>query len=231
MSGVLGFDTATAYATVAVLREGAPVGESSSGPDAAGRPRHAVSLLPEIERLVEGAGGWDSIERIGVGVGPGSFTGLRIGIATARALAQSLGKPLVPVGSLDVLARGMAESATEDELLLALLDARRSQVFAALFANGRRLWDPFVASAAEVLSRVAELERPPRCAGDGSVRFRDELEAASLPVADDDDESHRIRARYVCELAIERAPAEPQAVEPVYLRAPDAERWHERDRN
>ena len=78
---------------VGVTDDGEVVREASVGPGADGRPRHSQVLLPEIERCVEAAGGWERIDRIAVGIGPGSFTGLRIGIATARALAQARGSP------------------------------------------------------------------------------------------------------------------------------------------
>ena len=105
----------------------------------AGRPRHSELLLAEVEAAAEALGGWDEVERIAVGVGPGSFTGLRIGIATARALAQARSLPLAGVGSLDALAAGIARSpAGPGRHALAVLDARRGQAFAALRGPGRR---------------------------------------------------------------------------------------------
>ena len=108
MTVVLGMDSATADAVVAVSDGERLLRDASVGPDD-GRPRHAELLLTEVERSVAAAGGWEHIDRIAVGVGPGSFTGLRIGIATARALAQARELPLVPVSSLAALARGIAE--------------------------------------------------------------------------------------------------------------------------
>ena len=87
---VLGVDTATDHAVVGVTADGDVVREASIAPGSDGRPRHSEVLLAEIERSVEAAGGWSRIDRIAVGIGPGSFTGLRIGIATARALAPSV---------------------------------------------------------------------------------------------------------------------------------------------
>jgi tRNA threonylcarbamoyladenosine biosynthesis protein TsaB len=224
---VLGFDTATAELTVAVTRGGEVLEEASVGA-LEGHPRHAVALLPEVERLVETAGGWGEIERIGVGVGPGSYTGLRIGITTARGLAQSTGRPLAPVGSLAALARGMPSGRPR----LALIDARRSQLFAALWsADGDELWEPLVAAPAEVAERVAAEAPGALAAGDGSLRFRHELEAAGVAIPDESDPSHMVRARFVCELATDAAVADAGGVQPIYLREPDAERWIERDRN
>src|SRR5207247_3181774 len=133
------------------------------------------------------AGGWDAVGLIAVGIGPGSFTGLRVGIATARALAQALAKPIAGVGTLESLARGIGEhAAAGGRARLAVLDARRGQAFAALFApDGAALWQPLVATPEELAQRVRALGEPPLAAGDGSVRFRRELEAAGAEVLPD----------------------------------------------
>src|SRR5262245_3493361 len=111
MTTVLGIDTATADAAVAVTTAGQVVEERSAGPEENGRPRHSQALLGEVEGAVERAGGWGEIDLIGVGIGPGSYTGMRIGIATARGLAQSRGLPITGVSSLGALARGLRDHA------------------------------------------------------------------------------------------------------------------------
>ncbi len=228
LDGVLGLDTATAETTVAVTRETELVRELRVESGDGGRPRHAQTLLGEIEEAVGAAGGWERIGVIATGVGPGTFTGLRIGVATARALAQARQLPLVPVGSLAALARGIARR--EDRRpRLALIDARRGEVFAALFGpDGEVLWEPLVATPAELVGRLAQLPAPPLTAGDGSLRFRAELEAAGVDVPPDADPAHRMAARHVCALAAGVAPERPEQVRPIYLRRPDAEVWRER---
>jgi tRNA threonylcarbamoyl adenosine modification protein YeaZ len=93
------------------MRGGEVLYESLLGLSADGSPGHTTRLLEEVERAAEAAGGWSAVERIAVGVGPGSFTGLRVGIASARALGASTGLPLAGVGTLDALAHGLAAAA------------------------------------------------------------------------------------------------------------------------
>ena len=125
---ILGFDTATAATAAAVWAPGGPAVERRDDPSPGGRPAHAGRLLVLIEEALAAAGtGWDEVERIAVGVGPGGFTGLRLGIATARALSQARDLPLAGVSSLDALAAG----ADDARAVVAVIDARRGEVFAA----------------------------------------------------------------------------------------------------
>jgi tRNA threonylcarbamoyladenosine biosynthesis protein TsaB len=227
---VLGFDTATADVAVAVTRDGEAVVERRVAPGER-YPRHAAALLPEVEAAVAEAGGWEAISMIAVGVGPGSYTGLRIGISTARALGQALGKPLAGICTLDALARGIAQRpAAGDRATLAVLDAKRSQAFAVLHdARGQRLWEPLVAGPDELATRVAGLRDGPLAGGDGSVRFRQDLEAAGAEVLADGDPAHRLQARHVCLLAEGSEGSPPDEIRPIYLRPPDAQVWLQRD--
>ena len=228
MTTVVGLDTATDDVSVAVLRDSEVVAERLVAKPAAGHPRHSEMLMVELEAAVGESGGWAAVDLLAAGVGPGSFTGLRVGIATARAIAQSLRKGITPVGTLDALARGIAEHASgSSRPILAVLDARRRQVFAALF--GPRRWEPFVASPRELCERVAALPAGALAAGSGALRFRGELEAAGAEVLADADSAHRVWARHVCRLAEDGTPSPPEAVQPIYLRPPDAELWLERD--
>jgi tRNA threonylcarbamoyladenosine biosynthesis protein TsaB len=195
-----------------------------------GGPLHTVALLGEVEEAVAALGGWQAVEAIAVGRGPGTFTGLRVGIATARALGLSRGLPVRGVCTLDALGRALAERPGPAPRLAAL-DARRGEVFSALYsAAGERLWGPVVGTPAELAERLAGLPRAPLAAGSGAVRFRQELTDRGVEVPDDADAVHRIAARHVCALAADEADAgDAGPVAPIYLRAPDAERWRERD--
>ncbi|HEX2127739.1 MAG TPA: tRNA (adenosine(37)-N6)-threonylcarbamoyltransferase complex dimerization subunit type 1 TsaB [Solirubrobacterales bacterium] len=226
-TAVVGFDTATSDATVAVAEGGRLVFEERAEPAADGRPRHAGALLELVDRAVDAAGGWQRVGHLAVGLGPGTFTGLRIGISTARALAQARGLEIAGVSSLAALARGTGGQ--NGRLRLALIDARRREVFAALYDEaGEAVWEPFVAGPDALRERLATLEVPPLAAGDGSLRFRQELEAAGVEVPPDADPVHRMAARYICELADSADRVRPDQVKPIYLRRPDAEIWRER---
>ena len=225
----LGFDTSTSELSVALATGASVLAERAVGPDERGRPRHARALLPAVEDVLAAAGGWDRVGRLAVGVGPGTFTGLRIGVATARALAQARGLGLAGVSSLAALAAGAEdEGGNGDRPRLALIDAKRNEAFAALHGpRGEDIWPPWVGPPEELAERVGRLDRAPLAVGDGAVRFREQLEAAGAVIPADEHPAHKVRARHLCRLA-EKVPDEHE-VEPNYLRRPDAELWRERD--
>jgi tRNA threonylcarbamoyladenosine biosynthesis protein TsaB len=234
---VLGLDTATDDVAVAVTRDGEVVADRRVDARPGEYPRHATALLAEAEAAVAVAGGLGRVSLIAVGIGPGSFTGLRIGVATGRALAQGLACPIAPVSSLAALARGVGEQAAAaagqgagTRPLLPVIDARRTEAFAALYGpGGDSEWEPFVATPEALADRIAALADAPLAAGDGSIRFRAVLEAAGAEVLPDSEPAHRISARHVCALGEEATAVRPEEVEPMYLRRPDAELWRERD--
>jgi tRNA threonylcarbamoyladenosine biosynthesis protein TsaB len=212
---VVGIDTATASTAVAVLlRDGREV-ERRDDPAAGERPRHAETLQPLLEGALEEAGvSWQDVGRICVGVGPGGFTGLRLGIATARALAQGHDLELVGVSSLEALARG----AEVDSPVLALIDARRGEVYAAAYDGQRTLMEPVALAPAALAGRG----RFRLAVGDGAIRFRAELERAGVVVPHDGSRAHRVSALMVCRLGRTREPVDRDALLPDYRREPDA---------
>lgn len=132
---VLAIDTSTLRASVALLEDqpgGTPAVLASGESDSA---RHSDNLLPLIDRvLVEAGRRIADVGAIAVGVGPGSFTGLRIGMATAKGLAFSTGVPLWAASSLAALAQDAAAHAPDREaIIVAALDARRDEIFAGAF--------------------------------------------------------------------------------------------------
>ena len=216
---VLGMDTSTAATSACLLRangeafEVVPAAESLAGP-----PSHARELMPALADVLDRAGlDWPDADVIAVGTGPGTFTGLRIGIATARALAHAHGAGLRPVSSLAALAAGI-----DAELRLPVLDARRGEVFAALYRGEEQVWAPWATPPAGVVERLKAERLTALAAGDGSVRFRDVLEAGGARVAPEGSVAHVVRALHVCRLGRAAPSVAPEAVLPDYLRLPDA---------
>ena len=226
---ILGLDTSTGELTVATSQAGRVAAERSVAADPTGRPRHAQELLPAIEAVVDEAGGWPAIDRIAVGVGPGTFTGLRIGIATARALAQARALPIVAVSSLEALAAGVKPDTAPGHPRLALIDAKRGEVFGALFdEDGTRTWDDAVYTPDQLAGRLGELQRAAYAIGDGAQRFRDEVMRSGALVPDRDDPVNRVLGSAVCGIGEGGTPSGLEGIQPNYLRRPDAEVWRER---
>jgi tRNA threonylcarbamoyladenosine biosynthesis protein TsaB len=204
---ILGLDTSTSASAACVLRADGAAFEAAPEPQALlAAPAHARDLMPAIARVMEAAQvRFDALEAIAVGVG------------TARALAAANELPLRPVSSLAALAAGI-----ESELALPLIDAKRGELFAALYEDGELRWSPFVGAPDEITRRLEAAGVRPRAAGDGSVRFRGVLEAAGIRVDPDEASSHVVRALHVCRLAQRVPDAPPESVLPDYLRLPDA---------
>jgi tRNA threonylcarbamoyladenosine biosynthesis protein TsaB len=190
----LAFDTATQVATSALVWDGEVLAELTSRP---------VTVLEDVDALFrQGGVRPQQLEALVAGTGPGSFTSLRMGIATARALSLALDVPVAGVSTLRAMEAGAPGS-------LPIIDARRGEVF--------------VLDGEPRVVLPAELEVEGRlCVGDGAVRYRSELEVRGAQIPPDEDERHLPRARFHIALADDYGPA--QLVEPIYLRVPDAER-------
>jgi tRNA threonylcarbamoyladenosine biosynthesis protein TsaB len=203
---VLALDTCLATCSVAVS-DGERVLAHAREAMARG---HQERLAPMAREVMADAGvAFDDLDRIGVTVGPGSFTGLRVGVAFAKGLALALGKPTVGVGALEALA------AEADGLVFPAIDARRGQLYLQGFDEGRALMAPDALTAGDAAARVAELSqgRPFTLVGSGAPLLAELGPAARIVPAEGAD------ARAVARLAAARAPA---PLRPLYLRAPDA---------
>lgn len=216
---ILGFDTSQATTSACIVRTDGESFESSCDPKRLFEaPAHGRELVAALEE-VRGRSGldWSDLDAIAVGRGPGGYTGLRVGIATARALGCATGVELRGVCSLDALAAGI--SATRR---LAVIDAKRGEVFCACYEGETRVCEPRVVAAEQLAAKIAADEPAATvAAGDGALRFRSALTAAGVVLAERAIE-HMVRGLWVCRLA-QHAPAlTSQEVAPNYLRAPDA---------
>lgn len=212
---VLGLDTATGSTVAALLRPNGKVAQAAHHPEGDERPGHAERLLAFVEQVMEGAD-WGDVDRIAVGVGPGGFTGLRIGIATARALAQARGIPVVPVSTLAALA---AAAEGERDTVLAVIDARRKEVYAAAWQGPRRVFGPEALPPQELARRIGGLR--PLAVGDGALKFSAQLEAAGAVVPSYSG-AHRVDGGAICRLGAKGAPVPLAELLPDYIREPDA---------
>lgn len=204
------FATAVSFAGIDARHDPAP-GE---------RPGHTRELLPLVVRVLAEAGaGWEDVTGIAVGVGPGSFTGLRIGIASANALAAARGLPVTGVSSLRALA---ARAGSPPGTVLAALDARRHEVFLAAWREGERLVASVALVPADLGARLTVLPGPLLAVGDGAVRYRVAFEDAGATVPEDADPLHLVRGSDVARLAAEEPAASGRTVLPEYIRSPDA---------
>ena len=181
----LAFDTATSVATAALVRDGTVLGE---------RVSRAVRVLEDADQLLREAGHRQGeLTGLAVGTGPGSFTGLRLGLAAARGLAFALELPVAGVSTLRALAAGAPGA-------LPVIDAGRREVF----TLGPE--SPLCSSP-----QTLELDPGTVCVGDGAVRYRAVLESRGAEIPPDRDERHLPRAGFIAALAQDFGPAEGKA--------------------
>jgi tRNA threonylcarbamoyladenosine biosynthesis protein TsaB len=222
---LLAIETSTRQTSVAL---GGQQGVLASQLVAAGRG-HAELLTPTIEHLL-GLTDLrpDQLSGVAVGVGPGLFTGLRVGVSTARALAQVLRLPIVGIGSLDILAFSARHTSGR---ICAVADAKRGEVFWAFYRpvpGGVARETEYAVGTAERLA--ADLEASGEetlLVGDGALRYRAELEASGTPVEFGSASSAFPHAESLMELALPRfireETARPEEIRPCYVRKSDAE--------
>jgi tRNA threonylcarbamoyladenosine biosynthesis protein TsaB len=200
---VLALDTCLAACSVAVI-DGERLLASASEPMMRGHQERLALMAQEVMR--EAGLAFAALDRIGVTVGPGSFTGLRVGVAFAKGLSVALGKPCVGIGALEALA------AERSGLVVAAVDARRDQVYVQAFRDGAALMAPSALHADDAMAQIARFGTPDILLGTGAA-----LLASAFPGAQRDD------AAVPDPAAIARLSARTEApVKPLYLRAPDA---------
>jgi tRNA threonylcarbamoyladenosine biosynthesis protein TsaB len=228
---ILGISTSTKQVGAAI---GGHEGVLASSHSARGK-RHAENLAPAIDFVRRQARiELDEISVIAVDIGPGLFTGLRVGIAAAKAMAHALRVPMIGISSLDLLAWPLRHTSRE---IVAVVDARRGEVFYARYrptpGGVQRLGDPLVASPDDLRADLEATDSDYLIVGDGGLRYADEL-AGIVRVEIAEQYLAHPNAGSLVQLAHAKAIREdfvqPWQLEPLYLRPPDAEiNWSTRE--
>ena len=225
---ILAVDTSTGGGSAAIAHDGVVVASIEGDPER----MHGERLPNDLIGLAEEARvALADIEGYAVAIGPGSFTGLRVGIATVQALALVRGRPVVPLSTLDILAHvaarpGPAADATDARRIVAWIDGQRREIFGGIYtADGRTALDePRVESAESLLDGWVDAlaDRPVTVIGDGIQRTRELLTARFGARATLTDRPPLAPA--MIRLAVERwdRAVEPHAIQPLYVRRPDA---------
>ncbi len=221
---LLGIDTSTFFGSIALVETEKVIAEGSLNV----HKTHSGRLLPGINRILEDTGiTLDQIDGFAVTTGPGSFTGLRIGLSTVKTLALVTGKSVAGISSLDVLAGGILSSTS---LISVILDARRGELYTALYrnnANGKvkRLTEYQALSPTALLEKITE---PVLFVGDGIPLYRDQLQKeCGQTVAFAPADSNYPRAAVLCRLAKDKFDRQetmhPRDIQALYIRPSDAE--------
>ncbi len=220
---ILGIECASVTASAAVWEDGVLLCEAFN----ATRLTHSQTLLPMVRDMLQNARlRLEDTDCFAVAAGPGSFTGLRIGIAAVKGMAMALDKPCAGVSTLEAMAYGFPAAGA---VVAPVMDARCSQVYAAAFAYEndlpRRLWDDMAVSIDELGDRLAALGRPALLVGDGAKLCLDRLGARCPDLRLAPAHLRYARAAGVCLAAAAAGRMGPvRDLTPCYLRLPQAER-------
>ena len=228
---ILSLETSAKACSAAVTEDGALLGLAYQNVGLT----HSRTLMPMVEDLLKNAGlTLAGMDAVAVARGPGSFTGIRIGVAAAKGLAFSAGLPVIGVSTLDAMARN---AAVQDGLILCAMDARRNQIYNALFQaeGGRltRLCDDRAIALADLARELSGHAGPIWVTGDGAALCLAYMDAAGLPCRPAAPHLLFQSAAGVGLSAhlLAEDPAQllaPQALTPLYLRPPQAQRLSER---
>ncbi len=219
---ILGIETATPQVSVAI---GGHEGVIGLFEIARGR-RHAETLMPAIDFLCTQTDiEIGEISVVAVDIGPGLFTGMRVGLAAAKALAQALRIPMIGLSSLDLLAFPHRQS---DRVVVPVVDARKGEVFYAMYRQVpgglQQVAAPRVAGGGELVADLLARSQEVLCVGDGALRYRDEIcDGYRCEFADEASPSAGPLVQLAHAKALREEWAQPADIHPLYLRAPDAE--------
>jgi tRNA threonylcarbamoyladenosine biosynthesis protein TsaB len=218
---VLALDTTTPLGSCALAVDGIVVRQDASDSSLPPATRLPLDLMTVLEHSDMELG---QVDAFAVATGPGSFTGIRIGIATMQGLAFAGGKPLIGVSGLDALAR-IAEEEASGCRIATWVDAWRGEVYAALYENGREIEPPVVSAPEAVLSRIGS--GPTLLIGDGAKTYMDKVRSAMGTSARFASNPTPLLAGTIAVLAdgvaAQGVYSPPHAIRPLYVRRTDAE--------
>jgi tRNA threonylcarbamoyladenosine biosynthesis protein TsaB len=228
---ILGIETATERVSVAI---GGHEGVLGMFEVTRGR-RHAETLTPAIDFVCRQADvALDEISVVAVDMGPGLFTGMRVGLASAKAIAQALRIPMIAISSLDLLAYPLRRT---DKVIAAVIDARKGEIFYALYRQVpggiQRVSEPTAGRVDDLVADLLARGQEVVCVGDGAIRYQEEIAAGHRVEIAEQFFAYPSSAPLV-QLAHSKALREewvnPWEVEAMYLRKPDAEiNWSTRN--
>jgi tRNA threonylcarbamoyladenosine biosynthesis protein TsaB len=218
---ILGIETATERVSVAIGGHEGVIGlfEITKG------RRHAETLVPAIEFTCRQAGiEMEEISVVAVDVGPGLFTGMRVGLASGKAIAQALRIPMIGITSLDLLAFPCRHT---DRVVVPVIDARKGEVFTAMYRQVpggiQRIAEPRVGSVDDLVADLMARNQDVLCVGDGARRYAEEiLEGYHCEIGGDTFPSAAPLVQLAHAQALREEWVNAREIEPIYLREPDA---------
>jgi tRNA threonylcarbamoyladenosine biosynthesis protein TsaB len=217
---LIGIDTSGPECSVALLCGEAPLAEERLETGA----RASRDLLPALDRLLKGVRlSLEDVDGFAAVRGPGSFTGLRVGLATARGLALATGKPAAGFNALDLLAWQVPH---DSPLVCAWIDAGRAEVYTATYVYGRSGWELQGAHALQDAARAVAQAPPGIFLGSGARRYHEEIEARGAGFRVVEHRPHLAldaAHAWARQTAMDTEP-DPQSLRPLYIRPSEAER-------
>lgn len=222
---ILAIDTASFPASAAITEDGVLLGEYI----VRNQRKHSQNIMPMVEGLLSTLGmDISEIDMFAVTVGPGSFTGLRIGISTIRAFAQAMKKPVVAVNTLEALAYNFPGSSS---IIIPMLDARRDEVFTAAYSFDGVYLQELLAPCVKTVEEISHMFSDANViyTGDGAMKHSEELKAYADDFIIAPSNLSEVRASAAAALAEMRADAavDLNQIEPLYLRKSQAEREYD----
>ena len=220
---ILSVDSSSVSASVAITENGVTLAENFINNGLT----HSQTLMPMVEKTLKDANvSVKDMELFAITNGPGSFTGVRIGIASVKGMADALNKKCIAISTLEAIAEPLKN---EDCIACAVMDARCNQVYTAIFENGNRLCEDKAVLIDELGKELKSYNKKVVFIGDGSVLCYEKLKDVVTDISIADEDIRYVHASSIGRLAEEKIkngeePIDSAKLVPYYLRLPQAER-------